>query len=682
MPCRTIRLTAALALAFFSVQPTPSQALPADVLKSVVSVLPVWPGRSQGGTGSRPGTAPEGSGIILEPGHVVTAWHVVEPARRIDIRLSDGRIFPAQLIAKDVASDIAVLGVDGEFAPIEIAPTPQIAEPVCAVGNAYGLGLSVTCGVVSALHVTNAGFNAVEDFVQTDAAANPGSSGGALVDEQGRLVGMMSAIFASDGDNNIGINFAVSVELLQKVFRDLVSDGEVRYLSPGWRLGTADRESRASVAAPVVFGIDANGPAADADLSPGDLILKIGSRRIQTPRDAVSALAVIPDPGTPVDITVMREGRELVSALLLDDQPEPADRVEPDVSQTDCPHPRPVCRVRQAVFPVSSFDPIASATRIGGEMVVTNRHVIAGLPDAIVHTPDGPRNARVIPSAYDGDLVLLEVSGLPASGLILDPAKFPLDNDATYFAIGADVARRQVRVFEPGALIAGPAEGADLGRLHVSSRMQPGVSGGALVNERGVFAGIAVGGGDERFEAIPVDDVVDLLALRTDESATDVTRRLGMAFSDCVGLMEAFAGRSASDMARTRLQETCATARNHGQLLEAGRLLAHAGDFDGAIALHGQAAEQVPNSINARMSLLVSLQLSGRFDEMTGHARWLMEMAPEDPQSLRFAIQSGVWGGEPELAEKAYQLLEKVNPRQAEAARRFIENAPPAPVRR
>ncbi len=675
-------LIVALVPAFFSVQPTPSQALPADVLKSVVSVLPVWPGRTRGGAGSRPGTAPEGSGIILRPGYVVTAWHVVEPARRIDIRLSDGRILPAQLIAKDAASDIAVLGVEAGLVPIEIAPPPQLAEPVCAVGNAYGLGLSVTCGVVSALRVTNAGFNAVEDFVQTDAAANPGSSGGALVDGQGRLVGMISAIFASDSDNNIGINFAVSVELLQRVFRDLVADGEVRYPSPGWRLATADRASRASVAAPVVIGIDANGPAADAGLSPGDLILKIGSRRIRTPRDAVSALAVIPDPGTPVDITLVREGQELVAVLLLDVEPEPPDRVEPEVSQTDCPHPRPVCRVRQAVFPVSSFDPIASATRIGDELVVTNRHVVAGRPDAIVHTPDGPRNARVIPSAYEGDLVLLEVSGLPASGLILDPADYPLGNDATFFAVGADVARRQVRVFEPGALIAGSAEDADLGRLHVSSRMQPGVSGGALVNERGVFAGVAVGGGDERFEAIPVDDVIELLAMRTDESATEITRRLGMAFSSCAGLMDAFAGRSAPEMARTRLQVTCAAARNHGQLLEAGRLLAHAGEFDGAIALHGQAAEQVPNSINARMSLLVSLQLSGRFDEMTGHARWLMEMAPEDPQSLRFAIQSGVWGGEPELAEKAYRRLERVNPRQAEAARRFIDNAPPAPVRR
>ena len=121
---------------------------------------------------------------------------------------------------------------------------------------------------------------------------------------------------------------------------------------------------------------------------------------------------------------------------------------------------------------------------------------------------------------------------------------------------------------------------------------------------------------------------------------------------------------------------------NHGQLLEAGRILARARDFAGAIALHGEAARQVPNSINARISLLVSLQLAGRFVEMTGHARRVMRMAPEDPRVLRFAIQSGVWGNAPELAEEAYRALLKADPRQALAARRFIDNAPPAPRRR
>ena len=118
------------------------------------------------------------------------------------------------------------------------------------------------------------------------------------------------------------------------------------------------------------------------------------------------------------------------------------------------------------------------------------------------------------------------------------------------------------------------------------------------------------------------------------------------------------------------------------QLLEAGRILAQAGEFDSAADLHGQAAEQVPNSINARLSLLVSLQLGARFEDMLPHARWLMTMAPDDPNALRFGIQSGVWGGAPELAEEAYSLLLEADPLQAQAARRFIDAAPPAPVRR
>ena len=178
MTSRIIYMATALLIAVFGAAPNPLHALTSDTLRSVVSVLPVWPGRPQGGTDKAAGVAPEGSGVVLEPGLIATAWHVLEPAKRIDVRLYDGRIIPARLIAKDAASDIALLGVDIELVPFEIAPEARLAQPVCAIGNSYGLGLSVTCGVVSALKVTNAGFNAVEDFVQTDAAANPGSSGG------------------------------------------------------------------------------------------------------------------------------------------------------------------------------------------------------------------------------------------------------------------------------------------------------------------------------------------------------------------------------------------------------------------------------------------------------------------------------------------------------------------------
>ncbi len=681
MSCRRFFLTIALVLTLVSPHATPALALPADTLESVVSVLPVWPGRPQGGDGGRPGVAPEGSGVVVRPGLVATAWHVVEPARRIDVRLADGRILPARLVAGDSASDIAILGVEADLVPIAIAPSPQLAQPVCAIGNAYGLGLSVTCGVVSALNVSNAGFNPVEDFVQTDAAANPGVSGGALVDTEGRLVGMMSAIFASEADSNIGVNFAVSTELLLRVVDSLVSDGEVIYPSPGWQLEAAERDQLATVAAPVVRGVSESSPAATAGIAPGDLVLKIGSRRVRTPRDAITALAILRDLAAPLDVTLQRNGQQRVVALSFDAVPVLPQVADTPAARGDCPHPEPVCRIRQAVFPIASFDPIASATRIGPALLVTNRHVVADRPDAVVHTPDGPRNARVIPSAFLGDLALLEVSGLPEDGFIPD-LEGEVPDSGTFYAIGADIARQTIRVFEPGGLIARPAEGAELGRLHVQSRMQPGVSGGALVNGGGKLVGIAVGGGDGRFEAIPLESVRSLLALRMDEKAADVTHRLGAAYSDCTAVLDEIQPRTAEDTVLDTLFETCAATMNHGKLLEAGRILARAGDFDGAIHLHAQAVAQVPNSINARISLLVSLQLGGRFEDMTGHARRLMRMVPDDPQSLRFAIQSGVWGNAPELAEEAYLALLKADPQQARAARRFIDNAPPAPMRR
>ena len=681
MACRKLYLIIGLLLMFLGTPSIPVHALPADTLASVVSVLPVWPGRPQGGTGGPPGVAPEGSGVVLRPGQIVTAWHVVEPARRIDIRLWDGRILPAHLVARDVASDIAVLGVDIDLKPIEVAPPPQLAQPVCAVGNTYGLGLSVTCGVVSALNVTDGGFNPVEDFIQTDAAANPGVSGGALVDSDGRLVGMMSAVFASDGDTNIGVNFAVSTELVLRVFNALISDGEVRYSSPGWRLEVAGREQLATIAAPVVRDVRDGSPAALAGIIAGDIIEMIGSRRIRSPRDAVAALAIIPDLESPVEVILRRNGRQRVVTLAESRVATVSDAPDVPELREDCPHPAPVCRARQAVFPITSFDPVASATRIGPSLLVTNRHAIADRLNAAVHTPEGTRTASVIPSAYLGDLVLLAVQGLPEDGFIPD-LEGDVPDDGTFYFIGADIARQTVRVFDPGGLIARPTEGAALGRLHVRARMQPGVSGGALVDEHGELVGIAVGGGEGRFEAMPLQSIRSLLALRTDAAAVDATRRLGTALSNCVARLDAVQPLSADEAELDALSDTCAATMNHGQLLAAGRILARAGDFDGAIELHGQAVEQVPNSINARISLLVSLQLGGLFEDMSGHARWLMQMLSDDPQALRFAIQSGVWGNEPGLAEEAYQALLRADPQQARAARRFIDDAPPAPVRR
>ncbi|MGF1609126.1 MAG: trypsin-like peptidase domain-containing protein [Kiloniellales bacterium] len=651
-----------------------------------MSVLPVWPGKAQGGSGAPPGSAPEGSGVVVaEGGLIATAWHVIEPAERIDVRLADGRILPASHVGHDQASDIALLRVDAALPTLRLAPRPNLADPVCAIGNVYGLGLSVSCGVVSAQDVSSAGFNTIEDFVQTDAAANPGSSGGALVDAEGRLVGMVSAIFASSGDSNIGVNFAVSTRLLMRVVDDLRDDGRVDYVAPDWRLARPSREQLAETAGARVVELGAGGAAEAAGIRTGDLILQIGERRILDPRDAIGALALVP-PGASVEVILQRNGqrREVTLSFGEAEEADTAERATP-TGGPDCPHPKPVCEVRQAVFPVESFDPAASAVRVAPDLLVTNRHVIGNRHDAIVYTPAGPRKAEVIASAYRGDLALLQIAGLPEDGLILAPesgADTALDQ-GPYFVVGADVARREIRVFEPGSLILGPAEGASLGRIHVTARMQPGVSGGALVDESGRLVGIAVGGGEGRYEALPAAAIAALLAGREAADAASVQFELGEALVRCATAVDTARrttrGQAYGDDVTAVLADDCRASENVGQYLEAGRLLAVAGAFEGAIALHQAAVEQVPNSVNARISLLVSLQLAARYQDMLPHARWLLEALPDDPQAHRFAIQAGIWGGDPELAEAAYQRLLTVDPRQAQAARRFIDQPPPAP---
>ena len=679
-----IGIALAIATAFWV---KPSEALPSETLQSVVSVLPVWPGRPTG-EGALPNRgAPEGSGLVIaEGGLIATAWHVVGPAERIDVRLADGRVLPATLVGQDEASDVALLRIAADLPPLSVAPRPDLAEPVCLIGNTYGLGLSVSCGVVSALDVSNAGFNPVEDYVQTDAAANPGSSGGALVDEEGLLVGMMSAIFASERDANIGVNFAVSVSLLMRIADDLTDDGEVDYVVPGWRLESLARSERTEVVGAHVVDLDEAGVAARAGLAAGDLITTIGERRIHGPRDAIGALALV-ERGGSVLVTFAREG-EVLQAILSFAEPNgdvSEDEVAAAGNDPDCPYPAPVCSVRQAVFPIESFDPIASAVRIDRDLLVTNRHVIGDRDAATVHTPAGPKPAKVVSSAYRGDLALLRVEGLPDEGLILKPMAANADDIEVerYFSVGADIARQEVRVFPPGELILEPSAEGLRSRLHVMAVMQPGVSGGALVDQTGQLAGIAVGGGEGRYEALPMAAIGELLAGRDAADAEAVQRRLGEALVRCASAIETARGTSRGEALDESLADMltkhCRASENAGQYLEAGRVLALAGQFDEAIALHGAAVAEVPHSINARVSLLVSLQLGGRFQDMLPHARWLSALLPEDPQAQRFAIQSGVWGGDPELADLAYSRLLEADPRQAQAAKRFIDQPPPAP---
>ena len=289
----------------------PALAFDAKVLDSVVSVLPLWPGQERGGQPQvPPGTAPEGTATaIRDGGYLVTALHVVARATAITVRLPDGREIPAELIGRDPATDLAVLKVAAVLPPLPEAPEPALGAPVCAVGNQFGLDLSVTCGVVSALHRSGTGFNPIEDFVQTDASVNPGASGGPLVDAQGRLVGVLSAIFTKDADADIGINFAASVALVRRVTDDLIDHGRVIRARSGLRVADLELAERARLVGARVLSVVPGGAAEAAGLAAGDVILRVGARQIRRASDVVSALQLY-RPGEPVALSVMRTGAE------------------------------------------------------------------------------------------------------------------------------------------------------------------------------------------------------------------------------------------------------------------------------------------------------------------------------------------------------------------------------------
>jgi len=156
--------------------------------------------------------------------YLLTAAHVVARATAIQVRMADGVLIDAAVIGLDRETDVALLATSVSGPAIRVAERrPSTGSHVCALGNAFGLGVSMTCGVVSQERVQGIGFNPIEDFIQTDAAINPGASGGALVDADGRMVGLVAAIFTKETDANTGVNFAISSELVAKTAKRLLS---------------------------------------------------------------------------------------------------------------------------------------------------------------------------------------------------------------------------------------------------------------------------------------------------------------------------------------------------------------------------------------------------------------------------------------------------------------------------
>jgi S1-C subfamily serine protease len=306
---------AALVLA---ISAAPASAFEARVLESVVSVLPLWPGYKTGGTpGTPPGSAPEATAVAVLPGGLLaTALHVVDRAEAITVRLADGRRFAAELVAGDGASDLALLRIPQDLPLLEMAPEPALGAPVCAVGNAFGLDLSVTCGVVSATRRSGVGFNSVEDFIQTDASVNPGASGGALVDRDGRLVGLLSAIFTKDADADIGVNFAVSAALLMRVIEDLADHGRVLRPRSGFRVADLDPAGSGEAVGVRVVAVEPGGAGEAAGLAEGDLVTAIAGRAVRKASDATAAIQ-LQRPGDQVDLEVRRGGVQQTLTLAL-----------------------------------------------------------------------------------------------------------------------------------------------------------------------------------------------------------------------------------------------------------------------------------------------------------------------------------------------------------------------------
>lgn len=277
---------------------------PAAALPSVVSLLPLWSGRPPNPE------EPEGSAVAIGRDGaktlLLTADHVLGDADSFRIRTADGVAYPAWIIGRDRDSDLALLRAEASLPTLDLADPPGLGQKVCAIGNAFGLGLSLSCGVLSAKARAGVGFNRIEDFLQSDAAVNPGMSGGALLDEEGRLIGLISAIFTKGSDADIGVNFSVSAALIEAALPDLKAGGPVAWPEVDLLFAPPPLDERGPLG-PVVARVPKGGAAAAAGLLPGKRILRASDRRIRNLGEWRSAIALA-KPGETLSIETWHLG--------------------------------------------------------------------------------------------------------------------------------------------------------------------------------------------------------------------------------------------------------------------------------------------------------------------------------------------------------------------------------------
>jgi serine protease DegQ len=264
-----------------------------------------------------------GSGVIVSAeGYILTNHHVIEGAEAIEVALNDGRTAMAKVIGTDSETDLALLKIDLPKLPTIILgqmETLQVGDAVLAIGNPFGVGQTVTSGIVSALGRKQLGINTFENFIQTDAAINPGNSGGALVDANGLLMGINTAIYSRSG-GNMGIGFAVPVSTATQIMAALIKDGKV---TRGW-IGVEPRPLTAEIAESfgiakdkstgtlpqgvLINGVLQNSPAAKAGIQPGDLILKVAGQVVADVPEMLTRVAAL-KPGEAASLAIQRSGK-------------------------------------------------------------------------------------------------------------------------------------------------------------------------------------------------------------------------------------------------------------------------------------------------------------------------------------------------------------------------------------
>jgi Do/DeqQ family serine protease len=335
-----------------------------------------------------------GSGVLVDPsGLVVTNYHVIENMTDVKVALSDKREFEAKIVLRDQRTDLALLKLVGgsNFPTMELGDSDalEVGDLVLAIGNPFGVGQTVTQGIVSALARTNVGISDYGFFIQTDAAINPGNSGGALVDMNGRLAGINSAIFSQSG-GSVGIGFAIPVNMV-KIVVAAAKSGANQVHRPwlGASLQTVSRDIADSLgldhpSGALVADITAHTAAADAGLKRGDLITAIDGQTVDDPESLGYRLGTRPIGGT-TSLTVIRDGKSVTLSMKLLPAPEipPRDPVK-----------------------FAGATPFTGATAINLSPAVVEEYSIEGVKDGVLieAVEDGSQAARI--NMQKGDIIL------------------------------------------------------------------------------------------------------------------------------------------------------------------------------------------------------------------------------------------------------------------------------------